>query len=282
MHDLSVITIVRDRQAHLMRLVEGLVASTVAPAELIVVDMSQKPTALPPLPFLSRRIDFETDGLALAAARNAGAREASNERLLFLDVDCIPRRNLVSVMNDELMANDALVCPEVRYLGPGGSCHTDDLTLETASVRHPVRSFPKIGRRPEPNAGLFWSLTFGIRRSTFNAIGGFDEGYFGYGAEDTDFGFRARDAGVPLMFLGGTGAFHQYHGVISPPLQHLSDIVRNANRFYTRWGVWPMDGWLKVFAAMGLVAFGESELRLLRQATPTEMQSATQPDSVYF
>lgn len=282
MSDLSVITIVRNRPRHLARLIEGLTSSTVHPRELIVVDMSNVPVALPALPFPARSIEFKTDQLALAAARNAGAHVAGGQRLLFLDVDCIPRRNLMVAMDQELIAADALICPEVRYLGPEAAHLADETALEQASIPHPARTFPQPGTRIEPNAGLFWSLTFGIRRARFDALGGFDEGYDGYGAEDTDFGFRAQEAGLPLLFLGGTGSFHQHHGVISPPLQYLADIVRNANRFHARWRIWPMDGWLTEFAALGLVAFGEHELRHLRDPTPAEIRAATQPSSVYF
>lgn len=282
MSDLSVVTIVRNRPRHLAGLIEGLTFSTVLPHELVVVDMSDVPVVLPALPVPARRIALETGGLALAAARNIGARAAVGQRLLFLDVDCIPRRNLIAAMDRELIAADALICPEVRYLPPDAADATDETALERASIPHPVRAFPPAGTRIEPNAGLFWSLTFGIRHDRFDALGGFDDGYDGYGAEDTDFGFRAEAAGLPLLFLGGTGSFHQHHGVISPPLHHLADIVRAANRFHARWGLWPMDGWLKQFAALGLVAFGDRALRQLRDPTPEEIAAATQPPSVYF
>jgi GT2 family glycosyltransferase len=280
--ELSVITIVHNRAQHLQRLIEGLTRSTTSPRELIVVDMSDDPVTIPDMPFPSQRIAFDAKCLALAEARNLGARAAGGERLLFLDVDCIPRTNLVAAMDRELLALDALICPEVRYLGPNDSDHQDDIKLERASVQHPVRTFPDHGSRREPNAGLFWSLTFGIRRVRFDALGGFDQGYEGYGAEDTDFGFRAAEAGLPLLFLGGTGSFHQHHGVISPPLQHVADIVRNANRFHTRWGTWPMDGWLKQFEELGLVSFSNGVLRLERAPSSAELKAATQPPSTYF
>lgn len=282
MNDLSVITIVRDRPKHLVRLIDGLTSSTSVPRELIVVDMSETPVVLPELLYPAHRLDLQTNLLALAAARNAGANMASGERLLFLDVDCIPRRNLVATMDRKLQATDALICPEVRYLGPDDAALTDEPALYRASVSHPVRAFPMSGTRVEPNAGLFWSLTFGIRRTRFLALGGFDDGYDGYGAEDTDFGFRAAAADLPLLFLGGTGSFHQHHGVISPPLQHLADIVRNANRFHKRWGFWPMQGWLDQFAELGVVAFEDRELRQIREPTPAEREAAIQPPSAYF
>jgi hypothetical protein len=35
-------------------------------------------------------------------------------------------------------------------------------------------------------------------------------------------------------------------------VEHLADIVENANRFRRRWGWFPMEGWLAAFEARGL------------------------------
>jgi GT2 family glycosyltransferase len=126
----------------------------------------------------------------------------------------------------------------------------------------------------EENAGLFWSLVFAIRSARFSALGGFDEAFTGYGAEDTDFGFRAKQAGLPLLFMGGAGAFHQHHDIFDPPVQHLADIVRNARLFYQRWKVWPMEGWLAAFKEMGLIARAGDMITLLRQPTIDEVAQA--------
>lgn len=282
MSDLSVITLVKDRAAHLDRLIAGVARSEKQPKELIVVDMSDQPVSLPAIHIPMVNIRLSSAGLPLAAARNRGAEASSGTHLLFLDIDCIPMANLVANMDEALAREDALICAEVRYLGPEARAREDDTTLHAASVTHPHRYFPTCGLRRENNAGLFWSLLFGIRRSTFAKLGGFDGGYEGYGAEDTDFGFRADEAGLPLMFMGGTGGFHQYHGVIDPPLQHLPDIVRNANRFFGRWGLWPMEGWLAAFEALGLVARYDDRIELLRCPTDEEIGRARKPPDCYF
>lgn len=127
---------------------------------------------------------------------------------------------------------DALICPEVLYLGPddarGGWREAD---LRAAGGAHPARWFRPAGQRVEANAGLFWSVAFGVRRRTFEALGGFDEAYVGYGAEDTDFGFAARRADVSLVLSGEACAFHQHHPVSDPPIEHLDAIIRNAQVF---------------------------------------------------
>jgi len=178
-------------------------------------------------------------------------------------------------MAQALTEQDALICAEALYLGPKDARGAwDEAALMQCAKPHPVRPFPAAGLREEHNAGLFWSLIFGIRRERFVELGGFDEAFTGYGAEDTDFGFRAREAGLPLLFLGGTGAFHQYHDVIDPPLQHLADIVRNARLFRQKWGIWPMEGWLAAFEKAGLLAREGDAISLLRMPTMAEVDAA--------
>ena len=282
MNDLSVITLVKNRAAHLDRLLAGVDVSKTAPREVIIVDMSDEPLTPRRLNVPISVVRLPTSKLPLAAARNRGAAAASGRYLLFLDVDCIPQSGLIGAMREALVRNDHLICAEVRYLGPAARDLSRDAALFAASATHPHRRFPAQGMRAESNPGLFWSLLFGLRRETFMKLNGFDELYEGYGAEDTDFGFRAAEAGVPLMFMGGTGAFHQYHGVINPPLQHLADIVQNANLFYRRWQLWPMQDWLAAFASLGLIACYDDRIVLLRLPTQAEIESATQPPSIYF
>ena len=272
---LSVLTLVRNRTEHLVNLLEGVARSAMPPDEIIVVDMSDTPVRLEGQHPLVRFERLETDGLPLAQARNHAAACAKGERLVFLDVDCIPMRDCLGGLSDAIGADDQLVCAEVRYLGPGDASGAwDEAALLAKGAVHPVRPFPAQGLAQIDNPGLFWSLAFAIRRSTFQRIGGFDERFRGYGAEDTDFGFAARDAGLPLYFLGGALACHQYHPSFDPPLQHLEDIVANARRFREKRGFWPMAGWLDQFAALGLVAWHDDTLCILRHPTQRERDQA--------
>lgn len=272
---LSVLTIVRNRTDHLINLLEGVRRSAVQPDEVIIVDMSDEPVSLPGLQSSVRIERLETAGLPLAQARNRAAACATGERLVFLDVDCIPMRECLGRLSAAIEETDGLVCAEVRYLGPGdAAAGWDEAALMAKGVPHPVRPFPRDGLEPVSNPGLFWSLAFAIRRSTFAAIGGFDERFTGYGAEDTDFGFAAREAGCPLYFLGGALACHQYHETFDPPLQHLDDIVANANRFHRKWGIWPMSGWLEQFKQLGLIEWQSENVWALRHPNHQEIDNA--------
>ena len=71
----SVLTLVRNRSAHLAQLVEGLRRSDRKPDELIIVDMSDEPVIVGPTSFPVRIDRFETQGLPLAAARSSVPRK---------------------------------------------------------------------------------------------------------------------------------------------------------------------------------------------------------------
>lgn len=279
----SVVTIVKGRRAHLLRVLEGL-ARGAPPDEVVVVEMGESEGALPSLCIPLRQVVMGREGLPLAAARNAGRAAAASDTLLFLDVDCIPASGLVPSLGAALAREDALICCPIRYLPTDAvrdGWREDE--LEAAGLAHPARAFPDEGLVAIDNPGLFWSLAFGIRTATFDRVGGFDEDFTGYGAEDTDFAFRARDAGIPLLFAGGPGAFHQHHPGYDPPLQHFADIVANARRFRARHGFWPMDGWLDAFAARGLIAPDrEHDIAVLRQPNAEDIAAARLPEGKVF
>ena len=275
MTPISVLTLVRNREPHLAQLVEGLRRSAMAPAELIVVDMSDQPVAQPDADFPIHIHRLESDALPLAAARNLAASRARSPHLLFLDVDCIPMAQCIGTMAAALEAQDALLCADIRYLGPDDArgAWTEADLLDRGRT-HPVRSFPTTGTRMEENPGLFWSLAFAIRRARYAALGGFDAAFIGYGAEDTDFGYRAHAADIQLVFVGGAIACPQHHDSYEPPVQHLDDIVRNATLFHARWGWWPMQGWLDGFADMGLTELDAGGLHILRRPEPADFAAA--------
>ena len=192
----------------------------------------------------------------LARARNRGAAEAisrGNDIIVFLDADCVAGGDLVPLYMKALAERpDALVAGPVTYMKEG----------ELRTVRpdpHPARPNPPAGEIvPADNYDLFWSLSFACTAETWTRIiesfGGFDEAYSGYGGEDTDFAWNLREHGIDLLWVGGAHAFHQWHPVSSPPWEHLDDILRNAAVFHSKWGTWPMEGWLRAFEEAGAIA----------------------------
>ncbi|MFM2720213.1 glycosyltransferase family 2 protein [Microbacterium mcarthurae (nom. nud.)] len=197
-------------------------------------------------------------GLCVGAGRNAAAAAAiadGAELLVFLDVDCLPGPDLFARYADAARTHPAaLLAGPVTYLASVQRPAVADLPFVTRPHRARPALPPGETRTADPGEyDLFWSLSFAVTPATWQRLGGFHDGYEGYGAEDTDLAWTARTAGVPLVWTGGADAYHQWHPVSSPPWQHLDDILRNGAEFHRRWGVWPMGGWLDAFAAAGAI-----------------------------
>ncbi|MCV7345972.1 glycosyltransferase family 2 protein [Mycolicibacterium rhodesiae] len=267
----AVITTAHGRHDHLRRQLEGISRSVTQPDVHVVVAMCDDAIA----PLVTERSDIgrtvqmavPAERLPLAAARNLGADTAIADGatlLVFLDVDCIPGPHMLDAYRRaaaDPLHTDALLCGPVTYLSPPGPGGYDLEALPGAANPHPGRP------APQPNEVLvtaeyeyFWSLSFALTARTWSEIGGFCTAYSGYGGEDTDFAQVAASRDIGMRWVGGADAFHQYHPVSEPPVEHLDDIALNANIFRERWGWWPMRGWLEEFTARGLITWRGDQL----------------------
>lgn len=300
----AVLTIVAGRHDHLRGQLHGLAAQTLPPALHVVASMGDPAvrSVLEEVPAAAgtRRVvvdvDVPRDGdgppeLPLARARNAAAAAAVGhgaQLLVLLDVDCVPAPDLVAAYRLAAgspqvgaAAGPSLLCGPVSYLpehvrvtGP------DDLAaLPGAAAPHAARPSPPDGQvllAGQDQWWLFWSLSFAVTARDWARFGGFCEEYSGYGGEDTDVAATVRELGGALFWVGGAHAHHQHHPVSSPPVQHLSAIVRNGAVFRRRWGWWPMTGWLERFRADGLVDYdAATDTWSLAGTAPEEPDAAT-------
>lgn len=281
----SVLTLVRGRDEHLRNLMRGLARQTLPPAELVIAWM--QPEAAPGLPDPGcpvRHLHVSGEPMPLAAARNRAAEAAAAERLIFLDVDCIPGPGLVAAYAGA--DSDGLLLGEVLYLPDGAvGADLDFARLDRLGRVHPAKpAIPQVGLRPEPEATQLWGLSFALPAAAYRGIGGMDEGFVGYGGEETDLAVRLAAAGVPTHWLAGARAYHQHHPVHVPPLQHFEPILRNAARFHARHGHWCMEYWLGQFRDAGLIAWEADApaIRRLRAPRPAEIAAARQPGTRLF
>ncbi|MBB6434564.1 glycosyltransferase family 2 protein [Streptomyces candidus] len=260
---IAVITLVAGRHRHLRLQQAGLAAGTRPPDHYVVVTMGDHtvPDAVaggcPAMDTLPVPLDA-AGRLPLAAARNAGARRAvaaGADLLVFLDVDCVPGPALLA-RYAETAVDGALLCGTVAYLPPPPPGGYRLASLPRLAPPHPGRPVPGDSEvLRDGDHRLFWSLSFALTPRTWHDIGGFCEEYSGYGGEDTDFASTAAALGIGLWWVGGAPAYHQHHPVSRPPVEHLDDILRNGALFRSRWGTWPMEGWLRDFAGLGLVTY---------------------------
>jgi hypothetical protein len=275
----AVITAVSGRHRHLQVQRQALARSGHPVAAHVVVAMSDpgavsESVAGPAPAVVAVHVPVRDEQLPLALARNAGAEaalEAGAELLVFLDVDCIPGRGTLGrYVQVARRGAPRLLCGPVAYLPPVPTAGYDLDRLPELARAHPARPVPaEDAILPADDSRLFWSLSFAVRPDVWRRVGGFCELYRGYGGEDTDFGQQAAAAGIGIDWIGGAWAYHQFHPISDPPLEHLDDIVRNAGVFHRRWGWWPMQGWLEAFEQRGLVHYdAASGWRRTRSAGP--------------
>lgn len=192
-------------------------------AEVLVVDNGALP---PPLSLGSARVSLLSPGrnLGYGAACNLGARSSSGDFLLFLNNDVELSTGAADLLGGVLESDPSIAAAAPRLFRPDG---------------RPLRS---IGRAPTPRRVLFENLFLPrllpgipffhghhtalvphgrsrdvetvlgaavlVRRSAFERVGGFDEGYFFY-AEESDLFERLRRGGWRVRFEPAARAVHR-------------------------------------------------------------------------
>jgi len=163
------------------------------------------------------------DGFRLARTRNAAARLARGDYLLFLDGDCIIPRHHVAAHVARRRRGTALLgyCARLseaasRPLLPENLAVTDLGRLVTAAehralVRRHRKAWWHAAFR-HPTKPRLAGGDFGVWRDDFLAVNGFDERFVGWGQEDDDLGLRLRGLGVRLAsVLDRTRSLHVWH-----------------------------------------------------------------------
>ena len=263
----GVVIVVAGRHDHLARTLAYLRHQTRPADDVVVVDMADDPATarLVDGDGRARRVTLGAAHRApwpLAEARNAGADAVDADHLVFLDVDCIAGDDLVASYGAAIDVHPrSLICGPVRYLRDdwlervawGADGRPPAGALVAASDAPPARTNPDDTLAAAWDHELFWSLAFGTSRQVWSELTGFDTGYVGYGAEDTDFALRARAAGIPMRWTPDGTAFHQWHPPSREDPANHHAMAANACRYRRRWGSWPMLGLLRDLEQRGIL-----------------------------
>lgn len=175
-----------------------------------------------------------------AAACNAGAAHAPNDRLLFLNNDVLLQRQTLARMLSTSGDERGGICGTRLVFPDGGIQHC-------GVVFGPGQRGPYHDHRGQPS-GLVPRATrhlqavtgacMLVRRECFEQLGGFDEGY-PFGLEDIDLCLRARQAGWKVICDQSTDSLH---------FESMTDgrvelDVPSRRRFMERWqGRYGIDG----------------------------------------
>lgn len=196
-----------NRPDAVVRCLDALAAQTVAAGsfEVIVVDDGSQPpltidasrwTARFPLTVIHQR------NTGPGGARNRGVAAARAEFLAFTDDDCLPEPTWLDCLLATLRDFPATLV--------GGSTRnglSDDIYAETSQliVELVYRHFNSDHQR----AYFFASNNFACARHSYEASGGFDQG-FRLASEDRDFCDRWRMSGAPLIWREDAWIEHRH------------------------------------------------------------------------
>ena len=197
--------------------------------EVVVVDDGSRiPLRRPTGTSLDVTVLHQEDrGFGAPRARNKGARAASHDILVFLDCDMMPEAGwLAAHARWHHVLSDAFTL--------GFRAHVEVEGVDAAMVRGREGSLEDLfsGRpaeRPEwiefhmartneltsTSDDIFRVVTsgnLGVGKAFFESIGGFDESFTQWGAEDTEFGYRAYARGALLVPVREGFCWHQGAG----------------------------------------------------------------------
>ena len=189
--------------------------------EAVVVDDGSRPPLARPDSTLDLRVVRLADrGFGLARARNAGARAAAHDILVFLDADIVAAPGLVAAhARWHHAVADALTLGFCRSVSAAGIDAGDIRSSGPAALfagrpgdppwnaHHMAGTGELTARRDD----LFRAVTgnnLAISRAFFEEVGGFDETFERYGGEDTEFGYRVQARGGLLVPVRGASAWH--------------------------------------------------------------------------
>ncbi|QKE85736.1 glycosyltransferase [Arthrobacter sp. NEB 688] len=188
------------------------------PAHAVDVVVTDDGTQPPPsVPDGVGLVTQEDLGFRASAARNAGARRARGDVLVFLDADCAPEPSFLRTIT-----RLPRLLPEAVVVGRRR--HADlatvpvDAPVETGGPEHELTEPAWLREAYAGSGDLLHADALSFRhvisaavacsRWWFDHVGGFDEGFTAYGGEDWEWAARAWEAGGLLAHAPDATVWH--------------------------------------------------------------------------
>lgn len=215
----SVVVPFRGDRAAAAALIDTLVTLEVREGdELWIADNGERPVVADLVPPGLRVIRADREGSSYHA-RNAGARAAGGEWLLFVDADCVPAPQLLDAYFAAPMAADVGVV--------GGEIAPDREQRRFLARYARDRGFLSQTEGLHGKAGsAAASANMLVRRAAFDQVGGFVEGIRSGG--DVDLCWRMLDAGWRLEYRPGATVTHRHRERLIPFLGQVARYAAGA------------------------------------------------------
>lgn len=207
MIELSVIVPCYNSAGYLEKLLRALQKQTLTKEklEIIIVDdgsTDQTASLLANYPFTYL---FQKNKGA-GAARNLGAKKAKGEIFLFVDSDCVVSKNWAEkhLENHEKYQDFAIIGGGVKKPKESSLIGWSDFFSSWFNAHEDLKKHEVKEYLP--------SLNLSVERKAFDRIGGFWQKKMT--GEDVDFCFRARRAGMKILFDPSLAVYHQSPGFL--------------------------------------------------------------------
>jgi len=257
---LGVVVVTYDSGDVLEGFLSSLEASTIVPRHIVVVDNSPTVLTPPATPWCSALdVIHQPENPGYGAAVNRGVEQLDDvDFIVVCNPDIVVRPDTLALLLDH-----AHQTPRAGLLGPGivnedGTLYPSARALPTLGIgighallgivwpSNPwTRAYRGDYRAKTPRQSGWLSGAFLlIRREAFDAVGGFDTGYFMF-FEDVDLGWRVSEAGFENWYvpgahathIGGTSTRKNHHAMVSA---HHASALRFIGKRYPGALRWPL------------------------------------------
>jgi GT2 family glycosyltransferase len=193
------------RPGELALALASLLAQRDVELDVAVVGNGWEPSGLPD----GVRGVHEVVDRGIPAGRNAGVPQVSGELLFFLD-------------DDARLASPDTLASLARAFGEDPSLGAVQLRVDASDGRPPLREWHPRLRGDRLRTGeitALWEGAVAIRRSVFEAVGGWPEA-FRFVHEGADLAWRVMDAGHRVVYRGDLACLHPTPDPDAPPARH--------------------------------------------------------------
>jgi len=211
---------------------------------LVVDDASEQPT---PVCLPARvRVVRNHQNCGYVASVNAGFSQLSEDVVILLDSDAYPLMDLTESVSHAFAAN-----PQLGALGfqlvdrqsqPTGSSQPDPDAIGLLLGQRMEGLYQARFRSTKPNNVILYSCAMAVRRTAFEDVCGFDEG-FDFLDADIDFSLRLRAAGWHIQIEPSLTVFHEGGGSFQTTSTRVLRHHRNRWRLLSKHGCLPQP-WL--------------------------------------
>lgn len=193
--------------------------------EVVVVDDGSPTPLVPPrsTPLDVKVVRQEDRGFGLARGRNTGVRAAAHDILLFLDGDLLAEAGWIEAhaqwhhaVSDALtigfhanVAVDGSDAETIRRRAGSLKELFSGRPTEPSWVERQMRMTNDLTSRDDDLFRMVGGGNCGVSRAFYELVGGYDESFTGWGAEDVEFAYRAYTRGGLLVPVRDAFAWHQ-------------------------------------------------------------------------